>query len=66
MRKPALGPSFTALTDATLWLSQYDPTSGDSGEPMSNRDGSFTAHVAEVFRSRTTVTLISKSFASLF
>lgn len=46
-RKPALGPSFTFLTDATLWLSQRPPTGCTDKEA--------TLHVAEVFRSRTTV-----------
>jgi len=55
VRKPALGPSFTALTDATLWLSKYNPTEEMA---MSDYDGSYTAHVAEVFRSRTTVTIL--------
>jgi len=50
IRKPALGPSFTALTDATLWLSQCNPA---SGEPVSHCDDGNTTHVAEVFRSRT-------------
>ncbi|KAI0760960.1 P-loop containing nucleoside triphosphate hydrolase protein [Trametes elegans] len=45
-RKPALGPSFTFLTDATLWLSQRSP--------LSSTDEEATLHVAEVFRSRTT------------
>jgi hypothetical protein len=43
VRKPALGPSFTFLTDATLWLSRIC-AGGD-------------IYVAEVFRSRTTVGL---------
>lgn len=41
-RKPALGPSFTFLTDATLWLSRIERPSQDSD----------TLHVAEVLRSR--------------
>jgi hypothetical protein len=56
-RKPALGPSFTALTDTTLWLSKYDE------EPMSNED-CFTSHAAEVFRSRTTVNNLRTSCSS--
>ncbi|KIK63536.1 hypothetical protein GYMLUDRAFT_441129 [Collybiopsis luxurians FD-317 M1] len=44
-RKPALGPSFTFMTDATLWLTVWpDP---NEGEP----DGS-TAHTVEVLRSK--------------
>jgi RAD51-like protein 3 len=62
IRKPALGPSFTALTDVTLWLSQYNAT---GGEPMSNCDDSNTIHVAEVLRSRTNVTPVRKRFTSL-
>lgn len=54
IRKPALGPSFTALTDATLLLSKYDQA---SREPMSDYDGNYTAHVAEVSRSRTNVSM---------
>lgn len=45
-RKPALGPSFTFLTDTTLWLAKRG----------SAEDGSAT-HVAEVFRSRLVVSL---------
>ncbi|KZT73040.1 P-loop containing nucleoside triphosphate hydrolase protein [Daedalea quercina L-15889] len=40
-RKPALGPSFTFLTDTTLWLAKRE-----IGE-----DGNI-AHIAEIFRSR--------------
>ncbi|KAH9838306.1 P-loop containing nucleoside triphosphate hydrolase protein [Rhodofomes roseus] len=40
-RKPALGPSFTFLTDTTLWLARRE-TAEDGG----------ATHVAEVFRSR--------------
>ncbi|KAH9928751.1 P-loop containing nucleoside triphosphate hydrolase protein [Fomitopsis serialis] len=45
-RKPALGPSFTFLTDTTLWLARHDTA----------EDGSAT-HVAEIFRSRMVVRL---------
>ncbi|KAI1797084.1 P-loop containing nucleoside triphosphate hydrolase protein [Ganoderma leucocontextum] len=48
MRKPALGPSFTFLTDATLWLSKRHP------DPRDRVDAGSTLHTAEVFRSRTT------------
>ncbi|KAH9847228.1 P-loop containing nucleoside triphosphate hydrolase protein [Lenzites betulinus] len=44
MRKPALGPSFTFMADATLWLSQRPAE--DSG------DEAATTHVVEVLRSR--------------
>lgn len=46
-RKPALGPSFTFMTDTTLWLSRRPP--GEQQE-----EGAMV-HVAEVFRSRNTV-----------
>lgn len=45
-RKPALGPSFTFLTDTTLWLGKFLPEDG-------TRDSSDqTTHIAEIFRSR--------------
>ncbi|KAG1872111.1 P-loop containing nucleoside triphosphate hydrolase protein [Suillus tomentosus] len=46
IRKPALGPSFTFMTDCTLWLSKMK----DIPDPESP----FSVHVAEVFRSRVT------------
>lgn len=46
IRKPALGPSFTFMTDCTLWLSKTTD--------MLDSEGSFSLHVAEVFRSRAT------------
>ncbi|KAG2035877.1 P-loop containing nucleoside triphosphate hydrolase protein [Suillus americanus] len=46
IRKPALGPSFTFMTDCTLWLSKT--------KDMPDPEGSFSVHVAEVFRSRAT------------
>ncbi|KAG2147684.1 P-loop containing nucleoside triphosphate hydrolase protein [Suillus clintonianus] len=46
IRKPALGPSFTFMTDCTLWLSKT--------KDLPDSEGSFSVHVAEVFRSRTT------------
>ncbi len=49
MRKPALGPSFTFLTDATLWLAKRRPDPGD------RIDDASTLYTAQVFRSRTTV-----------
>ncbi|KAL6302515.1 P-loop containing nucleoside triphosphate hydrolase protein [Sparassis latifolia] len=45
-RKPALGPSFTFLTETTLWLAKCE-SEGDDPEQEC------TTHVAEVFRSRT-------------
>jgi RAD51-like protein 3 len=50
VRKPALGPSFTFLTDGTLWLAKYAESGGDGKDG----DGS-TLHIAEVFKSKTTV-----------
>ncbi|KAI6037761.1 P-loop containing nucleoside triphosphate hydrolase protein [Pisolithus marmoratus] len=43
-RKPALGPSFTFLTDCTLWLSKHGEVEGESA----------SMHDAEVLRSRMT------------
>ncbi|RDX56980.1 P-loop containing nucleoside triphosphate hydrolase protein [Lentinus brumalis] len=46
-RKPGLGPSFTFMTDATLWLARRsrDEREGEADSTM---------HTAEVFRSRLT------------
>ncbi|RPD59693.1 P-loop containing nucleoside triphosphate hydrolase protein [Lentinus tigrinus ALCF2SS1-6] len=46
-RKPGLGPSFTFMTDTTLWLTRRsrDEQEGDADS---------TVHTAEVFRSRIT------------
>lgn len=52
IRKPALGPSFTFMTDATLWVSLW-PEKKETEERS-------TAHVIEVFRSKFSV---SKYFA---
>ncbi|KAJ7122746.1 P-loop containing nucleoside triphosphate hydrolase protein [Mycena epipterygia] len=51
IRKPALGPSFTFLTDATLWLAlcKDDP---DLHEGNTVNEG--TKHVAQVYRSKIT------------
>lgn len=46
IRKPSLGPSFTFMTDCTLWLSKT--------KDMPDSEGPFSVHVAEVFRSRAT------------
>lgn len=48
-RKPALGPSFTFLTDCTIWLVRH--------EGMTNAEAGSSMHVAEIFKSRTTVSL---------
>ena len=47
--KPALGPSFAFLTDATIWLSQY----GEKARTNEDR----TTYIAEIFRSKTAVGL---------
>ncbi|KAJ3890364.1 P-loop containing nucleoside triphosphate hydrolase protein, partial [Lentinula edodes] len=47
IRKPALGPSFAFMTDATLWVSLW-PEKKESEERS-------TAHVIEVFRSKFSV-----------
>ncbi|KAJ4475796.1 P-loop containing nucleoside triphosphate hydrolase protein [Lentinula aciculospora] len=54
IRKPALGPSFTFMTDATLWVSIYP-------EQIENEDRS-TAHVVEVFRSKFSVSRVWSTF----
>lgn len=41
-RKPALGPTLSALVDATLWLAKAEQISSDGKD----------VHVAEVFKSR--------------
>jgi len=46
-RKPALGPTFTFLVDATLWLSKTDGSGRNEGDAL---------HVMEVFKSRCTRT----------
>lgn len=45
-RKPALGPSFTYMTDATIWLSKADQLRRESSEDKG------TVHTAEILRSR--------------
>ncbi|KAI9567346.1 P-loop containing nucleoside triphosphate hydrolase protein [Boletus coccyginus] len=45
-RKPALGPSFTFLTDCTIWLARQDTAT--------NADAGSSIHVAEILRSRST------------
>jgi hypothetical protein len=52
IRKPALGPSFTFLTDATLWLALC----GDDTDLHERNVGiECTKHVAQVYRSKITV-----------
>ncbi|KIM84382.1 hypothetical protein PILCRDRAFT_410642 [Piloderma croceum F 1598] len=45
--KPALGPSFAFLTDATIWLSQH----GEKARTNEDR----TTYIAEIFKSKTAV-----------
>lgn len=47
--KPALGPSFAFLTDATIWLSQH----GEKARTNEDR----ATYIAEIFRSKTAVSL---------
>jgi RAD51-like protein 3 len=49
VRKPALGPSFTFLTDCTIWLARHEDTT--------NTEAGSSIHVAEIFKSRSTVRL---------
>ncbi|KAJ6510136.1 P-loop containing nucleoside triphosphate hydrolase protein [Mycena vitilis] len=59
IRKPALGPSFTFLTDATLWLAlcsgDPDPRGKDAGNEC-------TKHVAQVYRSKVTMSTARRTF----
>ncbi|KAG6864973.1 hypothetical protein C0991_005880 [Blastosporella zonata] len=48
-RKPALGPSFQFMTDATLWLSKPDDETA-----MLDHERGYTIRSAEVLRSRNT------------
>lgn len=54
VRKPALGPSFTFLTDCTVWLARHAYTT--------NAETRSSIHVAEVFRSRSTVSVRASRF----
>ncbi|KAG6910006.1 hypothetical protein DXG01_014007 [Tephrocybe rancida] len=54
-RKPALGPSFKFMTDATLWLSK--PADEDA---TLDRDRGYTVRSAEVLRSKSTVSITSR------
>ncbi|KAJ7667699.1 P-loop containing nucleoside triphosphate hydrolase protein [Mycena polygramma] len=53
IRKPALGPSFTFLTDATLWLALC------GGDPDPRE---CTKHVAQVYRSKVTMSRVRRTF----
>jgi len=48
VKKPALGPSFTFLTDATIWLSRFSEKDRAEAE-----GGAVSVHMAEIFRSKT-------------
>ena len=74
-RKPALGPSFTFLTDATLWLARPPASEpGDTsiishdtanqGETSEKSAGDL--RVAEVLRSRISVRAVFPFFVSCF
>ncbi|KAJ3981293.1 hypothetical protein F5890DRAFT_1556918 [Lentinula detonsa] len=54
IRKPALGPSFTFMTDATLWVSLWPAQEEDEEK--------FTTHVVEVFRSKFSVSNVWSAF----
>ncbi|KAL0956865.1 hypothetical protein HGRIS_002973 [Hohenbuehelia grisea] len=59
-KKPALGPSFPFLTDATLWL-WCPPGSHFSEDDESSEE---TVHVAEILRSKTTQSKVWCTFRS--
>ncbi|THV07965.1 hypothetical protein K435DRAFT_959425 [Dendrothele bispora CBS 962.96] len=48
-KKPALGPSFPYMTDATLWIAEWQDVSEAGGDIPG--DGT-TLHMIEIFRSR--------------
>ena len=55
-RKPALGPSFTYMTDVTLWLSRTEPKQFAEDEEALD-ETLMSTFTAEVLRSRTTASL---------
>lgn len=55
VRKPALGPTFTFMTDATLWLARAKTKQRTEDPPDEDPINTAETHVAEVFRSRSTV-----------
>ncbi|KAJ6539043.1 P-loop containing nucleoside triphosphate hydrolase protein [Mycena capillaripes] len=59
IRKPALGPSFTFLTDATIWL----VLCGDDSD-LHEKDAEieFTKHVAQVYKSKVTMSPVLRTF----
>ena len=74
-RKPALGPSFTFLTDATLWLAR--PPASEPGDTSTishdaanqgevDEKSASDLRVAEVLRSRISVRAVFPFFVSCF
>ncbi|KAJ7095090.1 P-loop containing nucleoside triphosphate hydrolase protein [Mycena belliarum] len=59
IRKPALGPSFAFLTDATLWLAEVRNEGPDQQEHTGDE---CTKHVAQVYRSKVTASNTLCSF----
>ncbi|KAJ7162532.1 P-loop containing nucleoside triphosphate hydrolase protein [Mycena crocata] len=59
IRKPALGPSFTFLTDATLWLALSKDC---SARHEADTREEWTKHVAQVYRSKLTTSRTLCSF----
>ncbi|TFK40177.1 P-loop containing nucleoside triphosphate hydrolase protein [Crucibulum laeve] len=59
-RKPALGPSFAFISDATLWLELREPESAASG--ATDENGDCTRHSIEVLRSKVSLSGKSRSF----
>ncbi|KAJ6567172.1 P-loop containing nucleoside triphosphate hydrolase protein [Mycena vulgaris] len=58
IRKPALGPSFTFLTDATLWLAACK----DGPDLHEDPGNECTKHIAQVYRSKVTASKTVCSF----
>ncbi|KAK7061455.1 P-loop containing nucleoside triphosphate hydrolase protein [Favolaschia claudopus] len=59
IRKPALGPSFTFLADATLWLVNCE---GGATNKRNENASNCTKHIAQVYRSKVTTSQIWRSF----
>ncbi|KAI0805946.1 P-loop containing nucleoside triphosphate hydrolase protein [Irpex lacteus] len=64
LRKPALGPSFAYMTDATLWLSTSLQRSSatEDADNMDEDQHEVRVHVAEVLRSKYTASKTHCSF----
>ncbi|KAJ7228957.1 P-loop containing nucleoside triphosphate hydrolase protein, partial [Mycena pura] len=54
IRKPALGPSFTFMTDATLWLALCRETAYAEAGALAVEETECTKHVVQVYRSKIT------------